>query len=153
MFYDEMLQKYLIENKAEARMLYFKHPVRSIEEAESAAKVNRNELIKTVIFLDEEIGCIACIVLGTQKVDIKKVKNLLKIKNLKFANAAEVLNLTGYPIGGVPPVGYPGRFFIDPKVMQKKYVISGGGSDKTLLKIVPHEIVRLTNADIVDISQ
>jgi len=153
MFYDQELEKYLIQHKAEARMLRFTYQVRSIEEAEIAAKVSREDLIKTVIFFDEGFGCVACVVLGTQKVDMKKVKNLLKIKNLRFANAAEVLKLTGYPIGGIPPVGFIATFFVDSDVMTKKHVIGGGGSDMALVKITPHDIVHLSNATVADISQ
>jgi len=153
MFYDHNLEKYLIEHRVEGRILRFEGPVKTIEEAEKEAGVPKENLIKTIVFLAEELGCVACVVSGNQKVNTKKVKSLLRVKNLEIANAAEVLNLTGYPIGGVPPLGFEGRWFVDPAVLKKKEVVGGGGSANCLLKVVASEIVRCTGAAVESIGQ
>ena len=50
----------------------------------------------------------ACIVLGTDRLDVNKtVRNLMGVSRLSFANADETMHLTGMMIGGVTPFGLP----------------------------------------------
>lgn len=55
---------------------------------------------------------------------------------------------SGYSVGGIPPVGHKVniRTVIDTKVMRKKFVYGGGGSDTSLLKIRPWDIKKLQDA-------
>lgn len=152
MFYDDILERFCIQNKVEARVVRFENPTRSVDEAAKTADVSKDDLVKTVVFFDEAVGCVACVVLGTDKVDTKKLKKLLKVKNLEFANPLEVLKMTGYPAGGVPPIGFPAKWFVDEKVLKKRYVLGGGGADTALLKIVPKELLRLNKPKVISIT-
>ena len=52
----------------------------------------------------------ACIVLATAKLDVnKKVKELMGVSRLSFANTEETTHLTGMMIGGVTPLAIPLR--------------------------------------------
>ena len=44
----------------------------------------------------------------------------------------EMLAKTGYPCGGTPSFGFAATFLIDPRVMRKDEVYTGGGSETTL---------------------
>jgi len=61
-----------------------------------------------------------------------------------------VLEVTGWPAGGVAPVGSPQPIptYIDESVMEWDSVFGGGGTELTLIKISPADIVRLTGASI-----
>jgi prolyl-tRNA editing enzyme YbaK/EbsC (Cys-tRNA(Pro) deacylase) len=64
-----------------------------------------------------------------------------------------VLAVTGYPVGAVPPFGYPVplRTLIDRRVLAQPEVYAGGGALDTLLRIAPDEIARATRAEVVDV--
>lgn len=63
------------------------------------------------------------------------------------ANAAFVMEYTGYAIGGVPPVGHVTvmKPFIDEDLMQYAVIWSAAGT--------PHAVFKLTPADLVKITQ
>jgi len=70
-----------------------------------------------------------------------------------LATEEEVLNITGYKVGGVPPI-LDIKVLIDKRVMNKEYVYGGGGNEHTLLKIKPQDIVKINrNIEIVNIAK
>lgn len=88
----------------------------------------------------------ACVVQATSRLDVNhRVSDLLGVKRLSFADAEETAGLTGMMIGGVTclalPPGLP--LFVDSNLMPLEYVILGGGSRSSKIKVSP-EIFRLT---------
>jgi prolyl-tRNA editing enzyme YbaK/EbsC (Cys-tRNA(Pro) deacylase) len=77
----------------------------------------------------------------------------LSRKRVRLAGAAAVRAITGYPVGGVPPLGHPRRLrtLIDRRVLDQPEVFAGGGAVDALLRITPAEIVRVTGAEKVDV--
>ena len=109
-----------------------------------------DKFIKTVCFESKDGVFVSVIVLGSDKVDSAKIQNILQCDKLKPATKESILKITGYEVGGIPPVGFQSRFFIDSKVLDKNEVFAGGGDSFTLLKIVPAEILRLNLAFVLD---
>ena len=95
----------------------------------------------------------ACIVLGTDRLDVnKKVKSLLEVSRLSFANAEDTQDVTGMMIGGVPPYMLPDYIpiYIDAKVMNLENLIVGGGSRSAKLKINPKELLKIPNVQVIE---
>ena len=95
----------------------------------------------------------ACIVLATTRLDVnKKVKELMQVSRLSFANAEETTAITEMLIGGVTPVGLPEHLplYIDDKVMNKDYVIIGGGSRSGKIRLNPEELLKLPSAQVIE---
>ncbi|HOP09023.1 MAG TPA: YbaK/EbsC family protein, partial [Candidatus Methanofastidiosa archaeon] len=78
---------------------------------------------------------------------------LLERDEVRLATQNEVMAMTGFPAGGVPPFGYDAVFLIDENVMERRAVWAGGGSDRALIKIRPQEIKRITDANVVRIRK
>lgn len=94
----------------------------------------------------------ACIVLATTKLDVnKKVKELMQVSRLSFANSEETMDITGMLIGGVTPIGLPENIplYIDSKVMTNDYVIIGGGSRSGKIQLDPQDLLKLPAAEVV----
>jgi prolyl-tRNA editing enzyme YbaK/EbsC (Cys-tRNA(Pro) deacylase) len=74
-------------------------------------------------------------------------------KKVKLADPERVLNETGYPVGGMPPFGHrsPLPTLLDRRALEKELVFAGGGSDRTLLRISPEEILRAAQAKVLDL--
>ena len=82
----------------------------------------------------------ACIVLATDRLDVnRRVKGLMGVSRASFAGADETMDLTGMMIGGVTPFGLPQDLpiYADAKIRALDYVILGGGSRSTKLKVAP----------------
>jgi prolyl-tRNA editing enzyme YbaK/EbsC (Cys-tRNA(Pro) deacylase) len=95
----------------------------------------------------------ACVVRATARLDVNHVvRKLMGVPRLSFASAEETTALTGMMIGGVTvfalPDGLP--IYVDDGLMPLDYVILGGGSRSTKIKIAPEVFRRLPGAQIID---
>jgi prolyl-tRNA editing enzyme YbaK/EbsC (Cys-tRNA(Pro) deacylase) len=68
-----------------------------------------------------------------------------------MATPDEILEKTGYPCGGTPSFGYEAMFLVDPRVMEREVVYTGGGSETSLVKIGTEELVRANHGTILRI--
>ncbi len=125
--------------------------------AEKAAEIcgmDLSSIAKTLIIkTDKEF--IALILLGPDRINEKEVKAVANCKKFRFASSEEVLNMTSYPAGGTPPIGLGSliaKVFVDRKVLEKTWVIAGGGDRPKLIKISPKLICELSQAKVVDIA-
>ena len=97
---------------------------------------------------------VVCLVLATTKIDVNhKVSKLLGVKRLSFASADETKDVTGQMIGGVTVFALPNvPLYIDARVMERPWVIVGGGDRSTKLKLAPQELLKIPNASVADIA-
>ena len=151
----EKLEAYLQKEGVNAKILTFRKHTMTVEDAEKQLGVNRERIIKSMLFVDEKGVPMVGIVTGDKKVSEEKLMEIYGARRVKIARPSAVKSLTGYEVGALPPVGYKRviRTFVDPKVMTFDKVYGGGGTIKALLKIDPRDIKRLTNAEVVNISE
>jgi len=67
---------------------------------------------------------------GDMKFDSKKLKDVLKVKDIRFATEEEVLKITdGVQVGGVPPFGnlFNLPVYCDSKVLQNEKIVFNAG--------------------------
>ena len=94
----------------------------------------------------------ACVVTATTRLDVNHtVRALLGVAKVSFATAEETKTLTGMMIGGVTifalPEGLP--IYVDESLMSCPYVILGGGSRSSKIKITPEVFARFPGARII----
>jgi len=94
------------------------------------------------------------VVLGNCNIDLEKVSKITEL-SLELATPNQTLEITGYNVGGVPPITIFGvKTIIDKLVMEKEIVYSGGGDDHSMLKISPKEIEEFgTEVQIKDVCE
>ena len=95
----------------------------------------------------------ACIVTAVDRLDVnKRVKGLMEVSRASFAGAEETMEITGMMIGGVTPFGLPSELpiYADAKLRSLDYVILGGGSRSTKLKIAPSELAKLPSLEFIE---
>lgn len=151
----EELEIYLREQGANAKILTFEEYTITVVDAERRLGVGRERIIKSMLFVDEKGVPILGIVTGDKKVSEKKLMQVSGALSVRIARPSAVRSLTGYEVGALPPIGHKKtvRTFIDPKVMTFEKVYGGGGAVNALLEIDPRDVKRLTNAEVIDISE
>jgi Cys-tRNA(Pro) deacylase len=130
-------------------------PTPTVLDAARALGVQPADIIKSVAFESKDGTMILVVAPGDKRIDTGKVAQLFGLEKLKMASAARVLEVTGYPAGGVPPVGHPTslRVVMDATLLEREALIGGGGSERLLLRITSAEVVRATNAISGDVCQ
>ena len=152
--YEQKLLEFISKNKIKAEHLVFQTSCHSVEEAAVSANAKPEDFVKNVCVMNESNGeFIVAIVPGHKRLDLKKLAALVGSKKLRLANAQEILEKTGYPMGGTPSFGYNARFFIDDESFAKEIVYSGGGSQNALTKVSPLEMIRINNAIKADLTK
>ncbi len=132
-------------------ILELKAPVKTVEQASRATGADPGQIIKSMLLISEREGAILAIVDGRSRVDLEKLS--LKFGRTRLASPKEVKELTGYEVGELPPIGLPVKTVIDPKVLEKSYVIGGGGAIDRLIKIDPKKILEVQKAEVMNISR
>jgi len=151
--YKEKIKKYLKDNHIKAEHLSFETSCHSVEEAAQAVNASAEDFVKNICLINKEGNLIVAIVKGEDRASTKKIGKVLGIERPRTADPQEILEKTGFICGGVPSFGYVATFLIDPKVMEKEAIYSGGGSEKSLIKISPQELLKANQGQVIKIRK
>lgn len=139
-----------IVKKIGGEILELNAPVKTVEQAARVTGADPGQIIKSILLITENEKVILAIVDGRSRIDLKKVER--KFGRTRLASPQEVKEVTGYEVGELPPVGIPVKTLIDPKVLEKSYVLGGGGAINRLIKIDPRKILEIQNVEVESIS-
>lgn len=129
-------------------------PTPTVPDAASALGVDERQIIKSLLFQAKNGDVVLAILSGGSRVRRQRLRDVTGLRGLEMADPATVLERTGYPAGGTPPVAHVTTFpvVIDSGVMEMSVVFGGGGRVDSLLRITPDEIVRVTQATVAKIT-
>lgn len=159
------LQAYLDAHQIEGVLVFPDVPTPTVEAAAAAVQISPDQIVKTLLFLieaqpeaaDPAPKPVLVVASGTGRIDRRVLGQHFGVNRRKthFADPATVLELTGYPVGAVPPLGHRQRILVlvDPAVMDYSVVYGGGGSDKALLRMNPADILKYNQAEVVAIQR
>lgn len=151
----QRLARFIAAHRIAAEIVPMTVETPTVPAAAAALGVSPQQIIKSLLFLvrDQPVLVIAS---GETLVDrgVLAARYGVGKKQVKLADAATVLRLTGYPAGGVPPFGHlmPLPTLLDRAVAAWDVVYGGGGDDHTLLRITPGELARVTGAEWITLS-
>ncbi|MET0851806.1 MAG: YbaK/EbsC family protein [Candidatus Rokuibacteriota bacterium] len=94
----------------------------------------------------------ACLVLAHTKLDVNHaVRGLMGVSRLSFATAEDTRALTGMMIGGVTVLALPPDMpiYVDDRIMALDWVILGGGSRSSKIKVSPEALRRMPAVQVV----
>lgn len=118
--------------------------------------LSRRKIAKSIIF-QSDVGVIVAIIRGDQRVSERKLAEVVSAKNVKLANPKTVRKMTGYSVGGVPPVGHDRQghmmYVMDRKLLECDKVYAGGGDSRSQLSIRVKDIIQLVNPKVADVSE
>ncbi len=127
----------------------YNEPVRSVAEAVEVSGLEKSQFIKSICLKHKSEGnFVIAIILAGSRVDKKKLQEGVAPKRWAMATPDEILDLIGFPAGGVPPVCLPDDLpvYIDPRVLTRFFVVGGGGTKSSLLKL-PSKLILESGAE------
>ncbi len=154
-YYEDKLKQYIEKNNIKAQQIIFTGEVKTSKA--SKVQTDNADIVKTVVFVDldkdeKEGNGVVAIIPGEARVSKEKLRKITNSR-VKIASAEQVLKLTTYPAGGVPPFGFKARFYLDKSLIKKDIVYAGGGSERTLIKTTIQEVLKANKAEIANILE
>jgi len=156
MFNSQILSRFIVENGIDAEVLSLEKETKTVADAAAVLGVLPEQIIKSVLFLanGEPVIVIAG---GTARIAWKRLAEYLGIsrRRLKTGKEEQVLEITGYAVGAVPPFGHRRqiRTIVDTAVYNQSTVYGGGGDTNALMRIEIEELRRAVGEETADLSE
>jgi len=152
----EQLQIFIDAHRIEAVILPMGGHTSTVSEAALALAVETDQIIKSLVFRTQTEPLLV-INNGLARVDRRKLAAGLGVgrKRVKFASPEQALALTGFVVGSMPPFGHRQklRTLIDPAVLDLDLIFGGGGDIDAMMRLTPAELVRVTGAEVMELSE
>ena len=109
----------------------FRHsgPVHSVEQAARERGQNIEQVVRSIVFRLAQDKFVMVLIAGSLQVSWSALRSYLGQSRLTMASEAEVLSVTGYPVGAVSPFGLPApmRILVDRSVLSQAEISIGSG--------------------------
>ena len=149
------LEQFIIQHGIVATLIPGIGDTPTVAAAATALGVTTDEIIKTLIFFVRGEPY-AVITNGLASVPTRPLADHFGVgkRQIKLARAMQVIEITGYPVGGVPPFGHRSTLpvLLDRSVLTHETIYGGGGDDRTMMKIGTDELLRVTEAEVLGIT-
>jgi prolyl-tRNA editing enzyme YbaK/EbsC (Cys-tRNA(Pro) deacylase) len=126
------------------------------ESAAQAVSAPQGSIVKSLIFLADNTPLLV-LVAGDQRADVKRLRAMLGIskRRLRIARPPQVLEHTGFEVGGVPPIGHtkPVRTLIDSTLARFDLVWAAAGSANAVFPISFDRLVSITGGEVMDLVE
>lgn len=132
----------------------FPEGTKTAQDAANAIGVSVGQIVKSLVFaVDGEI--VMAYVSGANQLDEKKLAAAAGGTKCSRVDADAVREATGFPIGGVPPLGLATqvRIFMDPDLLQYDEVWAAAGTWNDVFPINPRELQRVTSGVVAEIKR
>jgi prolyl-tRNA editing enzyme YbaK/EbsC (Cys-tRNA(Pro) deacylase) len=136
----------------------FDESTHTAQEAALAVGGELGQIVKSLVFLaptEEGPQPIVCLVSGQNRVDVARLAAVTGEPEIRRATAREAHELTGFVIGGIPPIGFdrPVRVVMDPDLGRYKTVWAAAGLPTAVFEVPPATLRTLANATVAPISE
>ena len=151
--YEHKLKQFIAGGSIETEHLSFEQSCHSVAEAAEAVGTEPENFVKNICMTDAQGQVIVAIVKGEDRASTSRVAKVLETEQVRTMTPAEMLDKTGYPCGGTPSFGFAALFLVDPKVMKKEEVYTGGGSETALVRVSPQVLLQANSGRVVRIRK
>jgi prolyl-tRNA editing enzyme YbaK/EbsC (Cys-tRNA(Pro) deacylase) len=137
----------------------FSESTHTAEEAAAAVGAELGQIVKSLVFVapdaDGTLEAVICLVSGPNRVDLARLAAVTGDADVRRANANEARELTGFTIGGIPPIGHAGpvRVVMDPDLGRFQVVWAAAGTPTAVFPVPPATLRMLSNAHVAPICE
>lgn len=127
-------------------------------EAAAALGAELGQIVKSLVFVvPSETGPepLLCLVSGPNRVDVARLAAVAGEADIRRASAKEAHELTGFSIGGIPPIGHSRslRAIMDPDLGRFPVVWAAAGLPTAVFPVPPGTLRILANAMVAPIAE
>jgi prolyl-tRNA editing enzyme YbaK/EbsC (Cys-tRNA(Pro) deacylase) len=136
----------------------FAESTHTAAEAAAAVGAELGQIVKSLVFVVvAETGPepLVCLVSGPNRVDLARLAAVTGEADVRRASAREAHDLTGFSIGGIPPIGHlrPTRVIMDPDLGRFPVVWAAAGLPTAVFPVPPATLRVLSNATVAPIAE
>lgn len=150
----QKVQNTLRELGFSGEVLELESSTRTAAEAAQAAGCQIGQIVKSLVFrLEPEGTPLLVLVSGANRVHEKRLGRQLG-GTLAKADADFVHEVSGFAIGGVPPVGHktPMQTCIDEDLLQYEVIWAAAGTPNAIFRLTPPELVRISRGTLLSVK-
>jgi len=129
------------------------------EDAAAAVGAELGQIVKSLVFVAPAdaggLEPILCLVSGPNRVDLARLAAVTGEPDVRRATAREANELTGFTIGGIPPIGHlrQMRVIMDPDLGRFQVVWAAAGTDTAVFPVPPATLRTLANAVVAPVTE
>jgi Cys-tRNA(Pro) deacylase len=137
----------------------FDESTHTAAQAAEAVGADIGQIVKSLVFVadgeDGELEPIIALVSGVNRVDLARLAAVAGEADIRRATAREANDLTGFVIGGIPPIGHarPVRVIMDPDLGRYPTVWAAAGLSTAVFEVPPNTLRVLANATVAPIAE
>ena len=137
----------------------FSESTHTAEDAAAAVGAELGQIVKSLVFVapavDGTLEPIVCLVSGPNRVDLARLAAVTGEPDVRRASANEARELTGFVIGGIPPIGHTTsvRVIMDPDLGRFPVVWAAAGTPTAVFPVPPGTLRMLSNAHVAPICE
>jgi Cys-tRNA(Pro) deacylase len=151
----QMIQSHLERLGKNLKVIEFQETTRTSADAASRVGCKIGQIVKSLVFkgqVDEKPVLI--LTSGANRVDVQKVANLVG-EPIVRADAEYVRKVTGFAIGGIPPVGHSTSIltFMDEDLYQYDSIWAAAGTPNAVFELSPQDLQTITSARVASIRE
>ena len=129
-------------------------PASSAEESAQFQGIELRQLLRTIVVRRGEDDYLFVLVPGGRRFDWPKLRAHVGVKRMSLPDAEEAREATGYERGAITPFGSTRAWPViaDASIEDLDKVAIGGGQRGVNIHIAPQDLVRATDAQVVDVT-
>jgi prolyl-tRNA editing enzyme YbaK/EbsC (Cys-tRNA(Pro) deacylase) len=136
----------------------FTESTHTAAEAAAAVGAELGQIVKSIVFVvpsGDGAEPLLCLVAGPNRVDLARLAAVAGESDVRRATAREAHELTGFSIGGIPPIGHirPVRVIMDPDLGRYPVVWAAAGLPTAVFPVPPGTLRILANATVAPITE
>ncbi len=137
----------------------FSESTHTATEAAAAVGTDVERIVKSLVFVagvdEDEPRTYVCLIAGPDRVDVARLAIVVGEPGIRRATAREARDLTGFVIGGIPPLGHAHRVKVvmDPVLDRHEIVWAAAGLPNVVFPVPPATLRALANATVAPIVE
>jgi len=150
----QKVQDLLTSQGFDCNVIEHTESTRTAQEAAERAGCELGQIIKSLIFRGKKSNKpILVLTSGANRVDEKRISEYAS-ESIVRADADFVRAVTGFAIGGVPPLGHAQKMetYLDEDLLQYKTVWGAAGTPNAIFELTPDDLIKMTDGKVVRVK-
>ncbi len=149
------VQDVLDQKGLQCKVVELPSSTHTAQDAASSIGCNVAQIVKSLIFKTKETNKpVLILAAGPNRVNEKIIESYVGEK-IEKANAEFTREVTGFAIGGIPPVGHKQHIdliFIDEELLKNESVWAAAGTPNAVFKLQSQDLLEMTEGKVVIIG-